>query len=68
MGYDATTPETKNDNEVNKPPKTYIATAPKDTCRCKGCPYPGVGFICWSPDGSCMKTDMEKINRHRKGR
>lgn len=35
---------------------------PQDTEKCKGCPYPGVGFICWSRDGSCMKTDAEKIS------
>lgn len=67
MDYDAITPETKNGNEVNKAVKSYRVPAPKDISRCKGCPYPGVGFVCWSTDGSCMKTDMEKINRNRKG-
>ncbi len=67
MDYGTATPETKNDNGVKKAAKTYIIAAPKDISRCEGCPYPSVGFICWSPDGSCMRTDMEKINRRRKG-
>ena len=25
---------------------------------CAGCPYPHVGFFCYGPDGSCMKTDF----------
>lgn len=29
--------------------------------RCKGCPYPGHGFICWGKDGSCLRTIMEKV-------
>ena len=50
------------------PPKKYGVPLPKDRSRCEGCPYPRVGFICWSPDGTCMKTDMEKIHRRSKGR
>ena len=37
--------------------KIHNVLLAKDTERCKGCPYPGVGFICWSTDGSCMRTD-----------
>lgn len=33
---------------------------------CEGCPYPRHGFICWHGDGSCMKTDMERLNRGRR--
>lgn len=22
----------------------------------------GVGFICWSPDGSCLKTDLDRMH------
>jgi len=50
------------------PTKKYTVPPPKDSARCVGCPYPGVGFICWSLDGSCMKTDMEKISFQSKGR
>ena len=27
---------------------------------CKGCPFPGNGFICWSEDGTCMRTRLQK--------
>ena len=67
MDYDAIAPETKNVSGVTKAAKTYIVTAPKDTSRCEGCPYPSIGFICWNRDGTCMRTDMDKINRRRKG-
>lgn len=26
---------------------------------CEGCPFPGHGFICWSADGSCLRTNMK---------
>lgn len=42
--------------------KVYSIVEPKNMERCKDCPYPGVGFVCWSQDGSCMKSDMEKID------
>lgn len=47
-----------------------ISTVPSlgGTDRCIGCPYPGIGFICWSQDGSCIKTDMERFSHRRKGR
>ena len=31
--------------------------------RCKGCPYPSHGFVCWRKDGACMRTDVGKIIR-----
>lgn len=33
--------------------------------RCNGCPYPHHGFICWSRDGSCLRTDMQRINQRQ---
>ena len=27
-----------------------------------GCPYPRHGFLCWSTDGTCLRTRMNKIN------
>ena len=60
--------EEKTGNGTTEPPKKIIVPPPHDTSRCEGCPYPRVGFICWSPDGSCMKTDVDKINRSKKGR
>ena len=41
--------------------QSFSVPLPLDMERCRGCTYPGVGFICWSTDGSCMKTDVEKI-------
>jgi hypothetical protein len=49
-------------------PKRYGVSLPQDLSRCDGCPYPQVGFICWSPDGTCMKSDVDAINRRSKGR
>lgn len=34
--------------------------------RCKGCPHARHGFICWHKDGTCLRTDMEKINNNSK--
>lgn len=60
--------EEKTGVEVTESQRKIIGSSPQDTSRCDGCPYPRVGFICWSPDGSCMKTDVDKINRSKKGR
>ena len=30
---------------------------------CEGCPYPNHGFLCWFVDGTCMKTEMNRILR-----
>ena len=42
-----------------------VSPPPKPVCRrserCEGCPYPGHGFICWGPDGGCLRSEMEKI-------
>ena len=34
--------------------------------RCEGCPYPRHGLLCWHSDGSCLRTDMEKIERRNR--
>ena len=31
-----------------------------------GCPYPRHGFLCWSTDGTCLRTRMNKINKLEK--
>ncbi len=40
-------------------------TMPLPVCRmfdrCEGCPYPATGFVCWGPDGGCLRSEMEKI-------
>lgn len=33
---------------------------------CGDCPYPSHGFICYSSEGDCLRTDMQKINQRRK--
>ncbi len=34
--------------------------------RCRGCPYPAHGSIYWHRDGTCLRTDMEKIERRQR--
>ncbi len=34
--------------------------------RCRGCPYPAHGIVCWHRGGGCLRTDMEEIERRRK--
>ena len=31
--------------------------------RCKDCPYPAHGFLCWGSGEDCMRTRVEKLNR-----
>ena len=40
------------------PPEPFCC---HETARCDGCPYPATGFICWCGDGTCMRTEMDKI-------
>ena len=32
---------------------------------CGDCPYASHGFICYSREGDCLRTDMQKINQRR---
>ena len=34
--------------------------------KCKGCPFPSTGFICWGSDGECLRTRFEKLQRKEK--
>lgn len=61
-------PEEKTGSGATGPPIKYALPLPDNLDRCAGCPYPGVGFICWSPDGSCLRTEVEKFSRQSKGR
>lgn len=36
--------------------------------RCEGCPYPHVGFTCRDRDGSCLRTDVERLTERQKKR
>lgn len=66
MNTDTKTQEKKTGSDPAPPRKIHTVPLPHDTEKCKGCPYPGVGFICWSQDGSCMRTDMDRISRPRR--
>jgi hypothetical protein len=33
---------------------------------CGSCPYPFHGFICYSSEGDCLRSDMQKIAKRRK--
>lgn len=33
---------------------------------CGNCPYPSHGFICYSSEGDCLKTDMQRIHNKNK--
>ena len=64
MDNDIKPQQKKESDDTHAPPRQiYTVPLPKDTKRCKGCPYPRVGFICWSGDGSCLRTDMDKAGR-----
>ncbi|WP_041272708.1 hypothetical protein [Desulfitobacterium hafniense] len=67
MNHDVT-PEKGTSEGTIDPPNKYTVSPPQDSASCEGCPYPSVGFICWSPEGSCMKTEVEKISSRSKGR
>ena len=52
-------------------PVPYQQRSPEPVCcteneRCRGCPYPAHGIICWHRGGGCLRTDMEEIERRRK--
>ena len=44
--------------EAEHPQREQVRCAVKPEC--EGCPFPGHGFICWSADGSCLRTNMKK--------
>ena len=44
---------------VQEPPEPVYC---QQSERCAGCPYPRHGIVCWHPDGTCLRTDMNKIN------
>ena len=33
---------------------------------CADCPYPSHGFICYTREGDCMRTDMQRLARSNK--
>ncbi len=34
---------------------------PESPEKCKGCPYPAHGFVCWRQDGDCLRETVRKI-------
>ena len=48
---------------VPMPPEPVLCT---ESERCRGCPYPAHGVICWHRDGGCLRTEMH-YNATRKG-
>ncbi len=48
---------------VQEPPEPVVCT---ENERCQGCPYPRHGIVCWHRDDTCLRTDMEKIERRQK--
>lgn len=67
MNHDPKT-EKKAAAEITSPPVKYTVPLPRNLSRCQGCPYPGVGFICWGQDGTCMKTELNRMHAGKKGR
>lgn len=67
MNYDVT-PEERTGARVTSLPEGYTMQPPQDPDHGMDCPYPGVGFNCWSTDGSCFKTDMVKFSSLSEGR
>ena len=39
---------------VPKPPEPVFCT---ENERCRGCPYPAHGIVCWHRGGGCLRTD-----------
>ena len=33
--------------------------------RCKDCPYPRHGFLCWGADGTCLRSRMNELNEKK---
>lgn len=42
---------------------TVTLPLPRNPARCRRCPYTAIGFICWSADGTCLRTDEQKRDR-----
>ena len=59
---------TKRSSPLFAPDHT-VERAEAPVCRrskqCKDCTHARHGFICWHRDGTCLKTDMEKIEKKR---
>ena len=50
-------------NQAMKIPPDPICTKYE---RCKGCPYPMHGFVCWgSEEGDCLRTRMRRCSEKK---
>ena len=50
----------------NEARMTFEKPVCRDSPRCKDCPYPAHGFVCWHDEDQCLRTEMEKIYRKEK--
>lgn len=46
----------RREAERRQPERVQCARGPE----CDGCPFPGHGFICWSADGSCLRSNYKQ--------
>ena len=56
-------PEKRNCANLPIPEEKPVCTR---TEACIGCPFPASGFICWSDNGECMRTRIEKLKENSK--
>lgn len=52
-------------NYINSDINNKLQTPKPDFDKCKRCRLRSIGFICCHSDGSCLKTDMNKILNHK---
>ena len=52
--------------KMKSPQRDAVEAVPPPVCkeyiRCKGCPYPAIGFICCHSPGSCIRTDIARLH------
>ena len=53
-----------NPSSAEKPEQIQRPCGPFKSCG--DCPYATHGFLCYSREGDCLKTDMEKLIRRKK--
>lgn len=57
----------KQSKKGKKLPRVIVDESPGPVCtrysRCRGCPYPAHGFICWHEDDGCLRTFMSALLR-----
>jgi len=46
------------EHPAEPPPRPVCTHSPL----CEGCPYPANGFLCWGKDGTCLRSEMRRLN------